>query len=102
MRTAFTSEIRGFIVNNFLLGKGDTLTNDSSFLDLGIIDSTGMLELVLYLENTYKITIADDELIPANLDSINRIADYLARKRSAQTLETLAVRPEVFSNDLSR
>jgi acyl carrier protein len=88
MRSLFASETRNFIVNNYLMGKAGSLTGDSSFLELGVIDSTGMLELVSYLENTYGIRIADEELIPDNLDSINNIADYLCRKLPNQNLES--------------
>jgi len=94
MRSQFASETHNFIVNNYLMGKDDGLTSDSSFLELGIIDSTGMLELISHLENTYGIEIADEELIPENLDSISRIADYLCRKLPDQQTEaaTMAAR----------
>jgi len=91
MRPPPISEIRSFIVNNFLMGKGDTLTNDSSFLELGIVDSTGMLELVSHLEETYEIEITDDELVPSNLDSISQIADYLCRKLAKQEVAPVSV-----------
>jgi acyl carrier protein len=100
MRSKFASETRTFIVNNYLMGKEDSLTNDSSFLELGIIDSTGMLELISHLENTYGIEIADDELIPDNLDSISRIADYLCIKVPNQRTE--AARMTVTDVSLSR
>lgn len=80
MQSAFTGEVRGFVVSNFLLGKGDTFSNDASFLEQEIIDSTGILELVSYLEETYGIEITDEELNPENLDSINKIGAYLSRK----------------------
>lgn len=99
MRPSLTSEVRSFIVNNFLMGRGDTLANDSSFLELGIIDSTGMLELVMYLEDTYGIEITDDELIPANLDSINQIVGYLCRKLSKQAVEPITVEQKASSDD---
>jgi acyl carrier protein len=74
------AELRDFVVNNFLMGRQETLNDDDSFLEQGIIDSTGILELVSYLEETYGIEISEAELIPENLDSINRIAAYLTRK----------------------
>ena len=101
MRLSFTSEVRGFIVNNFLMGKEDGLSNESSFLELGIVDSMGMLELVSYLENTYKIEITDDELVPSNLDSINQIADYLCRKLVTGDAESVPVGPEAGSSSQS-
>ena len=72
--------IHGFIVENFLFGDGEQLTNATSFLDSGIIDSTGILELITSLEETYNITIEDDELIPENLDSLNNVAKFIEQK----------------------
>ena len=72
--------IHGFIVENFLFGDGGQLTNETSFLDSGIIDSTGILELITFLEETYNITIADDELTPENLDSLNNVAKFIKQK----------------------
>ncbi len=84
MQAAFAGEVRSFVVNNFLLGKGDAFSNDASFLEQGIIDSTGILELVSYLEETYSIEITEEELNPDNLDSINKISAYLSRKLSTR------------------
>lgn len=72
--------IRQFIVDTFLFGNGDWLEENTSFLESGVIDSTGILELIMFLEETYSITIADDELIPENLDSISNIANFLEEK----------------------
>ncbi len=76
------NQIRAFIVNNFLFGDGSSLKDDISFLDSGIIDSTGILELVHFLEETYQIKILDNELVPDNFDSVLKIAKYLETKRS--------------------
>jgi len=73
-------KIRGFIVENFLFGNDDGLTDNSSFLEEGIIDSTGILELVSFLEEEFGITVDDEDLIPENLDSVNNVTNYLARK----------------------
>lgn len=73
-------DIRKFVVDNFLFGQDDGLAEDASFLETGLIDSTGVLELVAYLEKTYGIKVNDDELTPDNLDSINSIAAFLQRK----------------------
>jgi len=73
-------KIRAFVVDNFLFGNDDDLRNDSSFLDEGIIDSTGILELVSFLEEEYGITVEDEELIPENLDSIANVVAYLEKK----------------------
>lgn len=73
--------VRQFIVDQLLFGQG-TVSDDVSFLETGIIDSTGVLELVTHLEQTYGIKIENDELVPENLDSLNAIAAFLARKRA--------------------
>ncbi len=74
-------KVRGFIVENFLFGEEKGLGDETSFLESGIIDSTGILELVAYLEETYGIKVADEELVPENLDSLANIRAYLLRKR---------------------
>lgn len=78
----FETQIRSFVCENFLFGQADGLTDQASFLERGIIDSTGVLELVAHLEKTYAIKVRDDELIPDNLDSIASVAAYLRRKLS--------------------
>jgi len=72
--------IREFIVENFLFGDSNGLADDTSFLEEGIIDSTGILELVTFLEETYGINVEDEELIPENLDSIVNVEQYLSKK----------------------
>ena len=78
--SAHRQEIRSHIVEQFLFGQADGLTDDSSFLDKGILDSTGVLELVAHLESTYGIKVSDDELLPDNLDSIDAICAFIDRK----------------------
>lgn len=73
-------KIKNFIVENFLFGNADGLNDDTSFLDEGIIDSTGVLELVTFLEEEFAIKIEDVELIPENLDSINSVAAFIETK----------------------
>jgi acyl carrier protein len=73
--------LRRFVINNFLYGRGERLCNDDSFLRMGIIDSTGMLELVNFLETTYKIEVTDAELVPENLDSITQLAHFIEKKQ---------------------
>ena len=73
-------QISAFIIENFLFGEANGLKDETSFLEEGIIDSTGVLELVEFLEDQFSITVEDDELIPENLDSINNVAAYLERK----------------------
>jgi len=77
------SDIRKFIVDFFLFGREDGLADSDSLLDKGIIDSTGVLELVAFLEKTYAIKIENDELLPENLDSIDAIVGFLERKKQA-------------------
>lgn len=72
--------IRDFVVQNFMFGDGALLQDDTSFMGQGIIDSTGILELVLFLEETYNIKIEDDELVPENLDSIVSMSRFLEKK----------------------
>ncbi|HEY2946045.1 MAG TPA: acyl carrier protein [Vicinamibacteria bacterium] len=77
-------QLRQFVVDNFLFGQaGDGLADSDSFLDHGIIDSMGVLELVGFLEENYGITVQDQELIPDNLDSISKVASFLQRKLQA-------------------
>ena len=72
--------IRSFVVENFLFGNNENLEDNTSFLDEGIIDSTGILELVSYLEEEFSITVEDEDLVPENLDSINNVTAYLQSK----------------------
>jgi acyl carrier protein len=81
-RMSLRDQIRTFIHENFILEKHDDLVDDESLLEKGIIDSTGVLELVAFLESTYEIKVEDEELIPENLDSIKNIVNYLERKLS--------------------
>lgn len=73
-------KIKTFIIENFLFGNTDGLNDDTSFLEEGIIDSTGILELITFLEEEFSIKVDDEELIPENLDSINNIAAFLELK----------------------
>ncbi len=79
---AIKQQVREFILDNFLMG-GDRsrLRDDDSFLDHRILDSTGFIELVTFVETNYGVTIADHEMIPENLDSLNRVAAFVARKQ---------------------
>lgn len=74
--------IRKFIFDNFLFdAENSDLKNDDSFLDQGIIDSTGVLELVEWLEDECGILVEDDELVPENLDSVNNVAAFIEKKK---------------------
>jgi acyl carrier protein len=81
MKHAIEQQIQNFIIENFLFGDASTgLSSSDSFLEGGIIDSTGVLELVSHLEETYGIKVEDEELIPENLDSIANVSSFVLRK----------------------
>ena len=73
--------IRKFLIENFLFEEDENVTNDTSFLENGILDSTGVLELIAFLEETYGIEVEDEEVIPENLDSIANVAQYIQKKQ---------------------
>jgi acyl carrier protein len=74
-------EVRRFVVSNFLFGEHPaSFGDDDSFLETGIIDSTGVLELVAFLEEQFAIKISDQELLPENLDSVSLVAKFVCRK----------------------
>jgi acyl carrier protein len=76
-------QIRVFIADNFMIGHDPTsLKRDTSFLDNGIIDSLGVLELVSFIEDSFGIEVKDEELIPENLDSISNLLRYIEKKLS--------------------
>ena len=78
---ALNDELRQFVTDNFMFGKPDKrVDDDDSFLELGIIDSTGVMELVAFLEGRYGIKLQDADLIPDNLDSINKVARFVERR----------------------
>jgi acyl carrier protein len=74
-------QVRAFLTSNFYIADPAALEDDVSLLDRGIIDSTGVLEVIAFLEETFGISVEDSEMLPENLDSIARIANYVARKR---------------------
>jgi len=77
--------VRQFLLNNYLFTDDDAaLGNDDSLLQKGIVDSTGMMELIAFLEEQFAIRIDDDEMVPDNLDSVNNIVAFLARKSTTR------------------
>jgi acyl carrier protein len=76
-------DIRTFIVDNFLFGEDGGLKDDSSFLAEGIVDSTGIMQLVSYIQEQHLIFVEDEELIPDNLDSIKKVASFIEAKKMA-------------------
>ncbi|MGB7285157.1 MAG: acyl carrier protein [Candidatus Acidiferrum sp.] len=77
------AQLKQFVVDNFLFGKQNGFSSEDSFLEKGIIDSTGMVELIFHLESTYEIKVEDSELVPENLDSIQRLVAFVERKKAA-------------------
>ena len=80
-------ELRAFIVENFLFGDESApfvFSDDDSFQERGIVDSTRILERVCHLQESYALDVADEELVPDNLDSLSKVARFIERKRQAQ------------------
>jgi len=91
MKHDISLAVRRFIGENFLFrDDGDALTHDASLLDAGIIDSTGVLELVCFLESTFGIEVQDDEMLPENLDSIRAISNFVSRKLEPRPVQLVA------------
>ena len=77
-------ELRNFILENFIIDENPSqLDKNQSFLESGIIDSTGILELVSFIEEHYHITVEDEDLIPDNLDSLNNVINFINKKLKA-------------------
>jgi acyl carrier protein len=82
MTETVESQVRAYVVDHFLFGQGgEKLGSEDSFLEKGLIDSTGVLEVVMFLEERFGIKVQDEELVPENLDSVGRIARFVERKR---------------------
>ncbi len=75
-------QITEFITTNFLFDDSIKLGQEDSLLETGVIDSTGVLELVAFIEETYGIKVEDEEIVPENLDSISNISSYISSKLS--------------------
>jgi acyl carrier protein len=85
---ARNDELREFVIENFMYGKPyKGFTDDDSFLERGIIDSTAVMELVAFLENHYRIKLLDQDLIPDNLDSVNSLARFVESRVQPSFLE---------------
>jgi len=72
--------VREFVTGNFFVPDAANLTDGTSLLEMGVVDSTGVLEIIGFLEGAFGLRVEDDEIVPANLDSIERIAAYVGRK----------------------
>jgi acyl carrier protein len=75
--------LRGFITENFYVPDPTQLTDDASLLDSGVVDSTGVMEIVTFIEGEFGIKVEDTEVVPDNLDTIGRVAAFVERKRGA-------------------
>lgn len=74
--------VKGYIVENFLFGnEAEPIMDDDSFIERGIIDSTGIMELIEFVEKSYDISLDDKELIPENLDSLNNLSRFIISKK---------------------
>lgn len=76
--------VRNFIVDNFLFGDGEKLKDNTDFFRSGIIDSTGIIELVGFIESSLDVKVQDEELVVNNFSSLDNIASYLERKLNSQ------------------
>jgi acyl carrier protein len=74
-------QVRTFVTTNFYVADPASLKDEASLLDQGIIDSTGVLEVIFFIEETFGIKVEDSEMLPENLDSIERIANFVAHKK---------------------
>jgi len=81
-----SQQVMKFITTNFYVADPATLTADTSLLDSGTVDSTGILEIISFLEQEFGIQIADEEMIPDNLDSVSKITRFLGKKKSVATV----------------
>jgi acyl carrier protein len=77
------AQIRQFIVDNFYVPSAAALADDESLRDTGVIDSTGVLELLHYIEERFEVAVQDAEVVAANFDSIDKIASFIGRKKAA-------------------
>jgi acyl carrier protein len=84
VKTEIESQVRRIVEDNFLFREDrEALSGSESLIEAGLIDSTGILELVAFVEERFRIEISDADLVPANFDSIDRIAAYLVRALAA-------------------
>ena len=77
------NKVRNYILENFLFTDDQSaLENSDSFLEKGIVDSTGMLEVIYFLEDDFEISVKDNEMVPENLDSVNNIVNFIKSKQA--------------------
>ena len=78
----YHENIKEFVIENFLFGEGDKLNNSTNFFEESIIDSTGILELVCFVEETYNLAISDDEIVEQNFSSVNNVTTFVEKKQN--------------------
>lgn len=74
--------IRNFIYDTYVFDEETIIKDDESLMDTGLIDSTGVLELTQWLESTFDITISDEDIRPSNLDSVEKISEFITKKKN--------------------
>lgn len=85
MTESIKDSVKAFVIENFLFGDtSQNLADTDSLIENGVIDSTGVLELVAFIEDRYGVTVADADIVPANLDSLDRIAAFIAAKTATK------------------
>ncbi|HDD24322.1 MAG TPA: acyl carrier protein [Chloroflexi bacterium] len=83
-QTSTQTMVRNYILENFLFSDNQSdLTDEVSFLEEGIVDSTGVLELVMFVEETFGIRVEDEEIIPDNFDSVAKLSRYVEKKQNS-------------------
>jgi acyl carrier protein len=82
------TRVRQFILDNFYVNDPDSLSDETSLIDSGIVDSTGMMDIILFLETECGIRVEDDETIPENLESIDQIVAFVGRKLNSSAADT--------------
>jgi len=83
MTSNLKQQVRQFILDNFMMGGTADIPDDASFMERHVIDSTGFLELISFVEESFGIQVSDEEMVPENLDSLNNIERYVQQKRAA-------------------
>lgn len=83
MTTELVEKVRAYVLSNFPVADASAVPNDGSLMELGVVDSTGLLEVFEWLKDEYGIEVLDAEMVPENFDGIARIAGYIARKQGA-------------------
>ena len=85
MQPDIRGRLREFVLSNYYVPTSDAISDETSLFEGGYVDSTGVLELIVFIESAFGVTVADAETVPENLDSIARIAAFIERKRCPTT-----------------